>query len=134
MKTLMNYFSLLLVTVGLSSNLQAQSTGDHSTATTTIVNATIELEKADYAPPSGLGGPGLGFEISAFPNPGNGTFTLSLAGNKGHQVVVTDLYGNRHHVGHSLPGQTTLQIELGNSPAGIYRVLVDEYSLLYRKL
>lgn len=134
MKTLIKIFSIALVTIGFSTQAQAQDGLSNAQTTLPTVNATIEPERGDFTPPSTGGGKDLGFSISVFPNPGNGNFTLTLPGNRSHQVLVTDLYGNRIYMEQAMMGQTSLQMELGNVPAGLYRVLVDEYSVLYRKL
>lgn len=134
MKSLMQFFSLALLCLGLSNQALAQEQLSNPQTATTTLNATISQELGDLNPPSGgLVGPGLGFEIQAYPNPGNGNFTIALSGNRSHRILVTDLFGRSYFSGVSLNGQKSMQVNISNAPKGLYRVQVDELSLKYQK-
>lgn len=133
MKTLMQFFGVLIFCSFTSGALYAQDSQTNK-GITVNENASIDYEKGELEPPApGYGGPGLGFTIHIFPNPGNGQLTLSLPGNRGHMVRISNLMGTTYYLGSTMAGQNTLNIDISSAPAGIYRVQVDEQIIKYQK-
>ncbi len=132
----MNYLKTFLgsglLMLGLSFSAQAQSTVNSQNPTVEFEYATEPIEGDITPPPSG--GPGFQFELSVYPNPGNGEITINLpSSTRALPVIISDFTGDVIYRGSTQVGQRVARIDISTAQRGSYLIQVDEKRIRYLK-
>jgi len=111
-------YSLTPVNMYLSS--------DSSLLPRSIIGGVIDLGAYEYAGSSGIAACQTKTNISIYPNPSNGEFTLKkIYGQwKNVNIEIYNLIGEKVYYNSKFSSQTSNNIDLSNSPKGIYFVKI----------
>ncbi|HRG60307.1 MAG TPA: T9SS type A sorting domain-containing protein [Bacteroidia bacterium] len=99
---------------------------------TNYISSTIDtlgalrmgLDSIAFVIPTSLNEQKVNGGFSLFPNPNNGTFSVLCYGNSNFNLVIYDNKGAKVYEEVSKPNQSVLNIDISNSPKGLYYLLI----------
>ena len=92
--------------------------------TDTLGALRMGIDSIGFVIPTSLNEQMLYGGFSLFPNPNSGRFSLLCPGNSNFNLVIYDNKGARVYEQVAKPNQSELNIDLGNSPNGLYNLII----------
>jgi hypothetical protein len=91
------------------------------------------LHNSTVAHSSGIKSVGMQDEISIYPNPGNGVFTIRRSVNESSDLHVYDLLGNSIAEQHLRAGIKNYELDLSDKKPGVYIIRLNSEGKVYTK-
>jgi hypothetical protein len=90
----------------------------------TLGGLRMGIDSISFVIPTSLNEKMINDDFRLFPNPNNGTFNLLCPVNSNFSLVIYDNKGAKVYEQVAKPNQSVLNIDLGNSPNGLYNLVI----------
>lgn len=92
--------------------------------TDTLGALRMGIDSIGFVIPTNINELKVSGDFNLFPNPNNGTFSLLCPVNSNFSLVIFDNKGANVYEQVAKPNQSVLNIDLGNSPKGLYNLVI----------
>lgn len=84
-----------------------------------------DFELSIYTPPASINELANNLEVSVFPNPNNGDFSVKNSSNENVSAIITDIQGKVVKTINNINANSTTKIDLNNVKSGFYYVILN---------
>jgi len=95
-----------------------------SSTVDTLGGLRMGIDSIGFVIPTGINEKNINGGFKVFPNPNNGTFSLLCPDNSNISLAIYDNKGTNVYDHFIKPSQSILNIDLGNSPKGLYNLVI----------